>query len=151
MPVAVLQMTQVVSEVTIVSRISWAYDREITRVEGMAYCLMGIVSINMPPLYGEGSRAFLRLQEEITGRSFASSLFIWKDPDMLDVSERNWTRFTKAFPESRRDKPSPNCYHTSSRYFLFAASPKAFVFPSSVCCLPPAEAINYFIPMSTLS
>lgn len=31
----------------------------------MAYCLLGIFNVNMPLLYGEGSHAFLRLQEEI--------------------------------------------------------------------------------------
>ncbi|CAP64808.1 uncharacterized protein PODANS_5_3600 [Podospora anserina S mat+] len=31
----------------------------------MAYCLLGIFDINMPLLYGEGHRAFQRLQEEI--------------------------------------------------------------------------------------
>ena len=44
---------------------SWAAHRQTTRVEDMAYCLMGIFDINMPLLYGEGPKAFQRLQEEI--------------------------------------------------------------------------------------
>lgn len=44
---------------------SWAAERITTRIEGMAYCLLGIFDINMPLLYGEGHRAFQRLQEEI--------------------------------------------------------------------------------------
>jgi hypothetical protein len=28
----------------------------------LAYCLLGIFGVNMPLLYGEGERAFLRLQ-----------------------------------------------------------------------------------------
>ena len=146
-PVAVLQMTQAVSEVSIARRMSWACDRETTRVEDMAYCLMGIFSINMPPLYGEGSRAFLRLQEEIMRRSFDPSLFVWEDPDMFDGFERNWARFTKAFPESRRTEQSPSCYHTSSRYFLLASSPQAFVLSSSVYFRPPAEAVKMVRPI----
>lgn len=43
----------------------WAAYRETTRVEDKAYCLMGVFSVNMPLLYGEGDRAFIRLQEEI--------------------------------------------------------------------------------------
>jgi hypothetical protein len=43
----------------------WAAYRETKRVEDTAYCLMGIFGVNMPLLYGEGDRAFIRLQEEI--------------------------------------------------------------------------------------
>ena len=46
-------------------RMSWASRRVTTRVEDIAYCLLGIFKINMPLLYGEGTRAFIRLQEEI--------------------------------------------------------------------------------------
>jgi hypothetical protein len=46
-------------------RMSWAAFRETTRVEDMSYCLLGIFEVNMPLLYGEGERAFLRLQEEV--------------------------------------------------------------------------------------
>jgi len=44
---------------------SWAAGRRTTRAEDEAYCLMGIFGINMPLLYGEGRKAFRRLQEEI--------------------------------------------------------------------------------------
>ncbi|KAL1836452.1 hypothetical protein VTJ49DRAFT_5140 [Mycothermus thermophilus] len=46
-------------------RMSWASKRRTTRVEDMAYCLLSIFDVNMPLLYGEGKRAFRRLQEEI--------------------------------------------------------------------------------------
>jgi hypothetical protein len=39
---------------------------------------MGIFEVNMPPLYGEGHRAFIRLQEEIMRKSFDHSLFAWE-------------------------------------------------------------------------
>ncbi|KAE8365217.1 HET-domain-containing protein [Aspergillus caelatus] len=53
-------------EKSIAQRMSWAARRQTTRPEDMAYCLMGIFSVNMPMLYGEGGgKAFLRLQEEI--------------------------------------------------------------------------------------
>ncbi|KXH35037.1 HET domain-containing protein [Colletotrichum nymphaeae SA-01] len=42
------------SKFTVWSRMQWATSREITRVEDMAYCLLGIFDINMPLLYGEG-------------------------------------------------------------------------------------------------
>ena len=57
---------------------SCASKRETTRVEDLAYCLMGIFGINMPLLYGEGKRAFTRLQEEIMKVSDDHSLFAWE-------------------------------------------------------------------------
>ncbi|KAI0439767.1 HET-domain-containing protein [Xylaria telfairii] len=63
---------------SIARRMSWAAKREVTRPEDTAYSLMGIFSVNMPMLYGEGAeRAFLRLQEEIMRESDDQSLFAW--------------------------------------------------------------------------
>jgi hypothetical protein len=50
---------------SVAKRMSWAAKRRTTRVEDMAYCLLGIFGVNMPLLYGEGTKAFTRLQEEI--------------------------------------------------------------------------------------
>lgn len=66
---------------TIGQRMSWASHRKTTRVEDRAYSLMGVFGINMPLLYGEGERAFIRLQEEIMKVSNDHSLFAWKSPD----------------------------------------------------------------------
>jgi hypothetical protein len=52
--------------------------RQTTRVEDMAYCLLGIFDVNMPMIYGEGSRAFIRLQEEILKKTTDLSLFAWQ-------------------------------------------------------------------------
>lgn len=49
----------------VAKKMSWASSRSTTRREDIAYCLLGIFGINMPLLYGEGDRAFARLQEEI--------------------------------------------------------------------------------------
>lgn len=63
---------------SIAQRMSWASKRETTRPEDEAYSLMGIFSVNMPLLYGEGgTRAFLRLQQEILKDSTDHSLFTW--------------------------------------------------------------------------
>lgn len=43
----------------------------------MAYCLIGIFSVNMPLLYGEGERAFVRLQEHIIATNNDQSIFAW--------------------------------------------------------------------------
>ncbi|KAF2163106.1 hypothetical protein M409DRAFT_68730 [Zasmidium cellare ATCC 36951] len=57
-----------VRECSVGERMSWAADRHATRSEDVAYSLMGIFNVNMPLLYGEGQRAFERLQEEILRR-----------------------------------------------------------------------------------
>ncbi|KAK5992162.1 Vegetative incompatibility protein HET-E-1 [Cladobotryum mycophilum] len=67
---------------SIAQRMSWASHRKTTRIEDRAYCLMGIFGVNMPLLYGEGERAFMRLQEEIMRVSNDHSLFAWKSPDI---------------------------------------------------------------------
>ncbi|TBU43755.1 heterokaryon incompatibility protein-domain-containing protein [Dichomitus squalens] len=62
---------------SVAQRLSWAASRQTTREEDHAYSLLGIFDINMPTLYGEGKRAFRRLQEEIVRRVPDQSLFAW--------------------------------------------------------------------------
>lgn len=56
---------------------SWASTRETTRIEDIAYCLVGLFDVNMPLLYGEGQKAFQRLQHEIASSREDDSLFAW--------------------------------------------------------------------------
>ncbi|KAG5664603.1 hypothetical protein KAF25_008337 [Fusarium avenaceum] len=64
----------------VATRMGWMAQRETTRVEDMAYSMLGIFNINMPILYGEGTRAFLRLQEEILKQSQDQSILVWRWP-----------------------------------------------------------------------
>ncbi|CCF38521.1 HET domain-containing protein [Colletotrichum higginsianum] len=73
----VLKNSDAIGEISIAERMSWASKRQTTRTEDMAYCLLGIFRVNMPLLYGEGPRAFIRLQEEILKNSTDMSLFCW--------------------------------------------------------------------------
>ncbi|TGJ78993.1 hypothetical protein E0Z10_g9771 [Xylaria hypoxylon] len=77
-----------VSQYSIAQRMSWAADRRTSRQEDTAYCLLGIFNINMPLLYGEGQRAFLRFQQEIIKVSDDQSLFAWI-PDDTDLHSRS--------------------------------------------------------------
>ncbi|KAH8653298.1 heterokaryon incompatibility protein-domain-containing protein [Ilyonectria robusta] len=65
------------SSASIAERMSWVAERETTRPEDLAYCLLGIFDINMPMLYGEGIKAFQRLQEEIMRVNDDSSILSW--------------------------------------------------------------------------
>ncbi|KIJ62483.1 hypothetical protein HYDPIDRAFT_94357, partial [Hydnomerulius pinastri MD-312] len=58
-------------------RLRWAARRTTTKVEDMAYCLLGIFDVSLPVMYGEGPRAFVRLQEELMKRTGDLSLFDW--------------------------------------------------------------------------
>ncbi|KAI1786356.1 HET-domain-containing protein [Ganoderma leucocontextum] len=64
---------------TVAERLSWAANRKTTREEDRAYSMLGIFDIHMPTLYGEGDRAFRRLQEQIMQRIPDQSLFAWGD------------------------------------------------------------------------
>ena len=66
------------SDFTVAQRMSWAVERQTTRTEDIAYCLLGLFNINMPLLYGEGPRAFQRLQEEILRSSTDTSILAWE-------------------------------------------------------------------------
>lgn len=58
-------------------KMSWAAQRQTTRPEDLAYCLLGIFDVNISLIYGEGSKAFMRLQEEILNKSSDMTLFAW--------------------------------------------------------------------------
>jgi hypothetical protein len=78
-PITVLKCGGI-EKFSLAQRMSWASKRHTTRVEDMAYCLMGLFGVNMPMLYGEGERAFERLQEEIMKTSDDHTLFAWTEP-----------------------------------------------------------------------
>ncbi|MCJ1334396.1 hypothetical protein MMC10_011105 [Thelotrema lepadinum] len=78
----ILAGTRALSSVSVAKRMSWAALRQTTRPEDRAYSLMGLFSVTMPMLYGEGGeKAFERLQEEIMKESDDHSLFAWVDRD----------------------------------------------------------------------
>lgn len=89
--------TRVVRTASVAARMSWASQRESTRPEDEAYCLMGLFDVNMPLLYGEGSfKAFRRLQHEIAEISEDESLFAWH-VDSLDLQSGVFAPYPAAF------------------------------------------------------
>ncbi|KAI6013252.1 heterokaryon incompatibility protein-domain-containing protein [Pisolithus marmoratus] len=76
-PEEVLQDGRVFGRSRVAQVMSWAADRTTTRVEDRAYSLLGLFDVNMPMLYGEGSKAFQRLQLEIIRVSSDHSIFAW--------------------------------------------------------------------------
>lgn len=64
-------------EASVAMRMSWLSRRITTKPEDIAYCILGLFNVNMPLLYGEGDKAFMRLQQEIIKRSDDESIFAW--------------------------------------------------------------------------
>jgi hypothetical protein len=101
--VDILRSPQKVFEVSVAKRMSWAAKREAKREEDLAYALLGIFAISkfpwtviyllhtltiyaildMPLLYGEGPKAFHRLQIEILRTSGDQSVFAWNFFDSM--------------------------------------------------------------------
>ncbi|CAK7245122.1 MAG: hypothetical protein STHCBS139747_006691 [Sporothrix thermara] len=103
---------------SVARRMSWMANRRTTRVEDTAYCLLGLFGIHMALLYGEGHRAFLRLQEEIIRVSNDQTIFCWQasDRSRLPLS-------SLAGSEDYPPTPSVNTAGTSST--TTAAAPVA--------------------------
>ncbi|KAI6007491.1 hypothetical protein EDC04DRAFT_971582 [Pisolithus marmoratus] len=57
---------------------SWAAERRTTLVEDEAYSLIGLLNVNMSMLYGEGKKAFQRLQLQFMRMSNDQSVFAWR-------------------------------------------------------------------------
>ena len=88
-----------IDRASVVQKMSWASQRKTTRVEDIAYSLMGIFDVNMPLLYGEGRKAFTRLQHEIVKITDDESLFAWVDGGLVESGM--FAQSPKAFARSK--------------------------------------------------
>jgi hypothetical protein len=84
----------------VATRMSWAVRRQTTREEDMAYCLLGIFDVNIPAIYGEGKKAFIRLQEEIARQTNDLTLFAWKQLDTAQTYRGIFARAPDEFIDS---------------------------------------------------
>ncbi|OSD04010.1 hypothetical protein PYCCODRAFT_169305 [Trametes coccinea BRFM310] len=110
----ILDHERPLSSVSVAQRMSWACRRKTTRVEDEAYSLMGIFGVNIPVIYGEGSNAFYRLQEEILRRIPDQSIFAWG-------------RMLSCWPHDQFNHFSSSpCPVDATQECLFALSPAAF-------------------------
>lgn len=111
--------------VPVARRMAWAARRQTTRVEDMAYCLLGIFNVNLPLLYGEGEKAFIRLQEEIAKQHRDLSLFAWRQrsdsQEYRGIFAQSPSEFAKCTGIVSRNNPffSPMNFTVSERGMLF--------------------------------
>jgi hypothetical protein len=145
-----------IQDFSVASKMSWAAHRKTTRVEDMAYCLLGIFGINMPLLYGEGKKAFLRLQEEIMKVSEDQSLFAWTrsghlrrmdlEPPLGDEGAINSQMWCQQKLNQGDDIPSERA-GISSLTGLLATSPADFAHGAHVYPLKNWPGYDSNIPM----
>ncbi|RPD53335.1 HET-domain-containing protein [Lentinus tigrinus ALCF2SS1-7] len=128
---AVLMHERLLDDVSIARRMSWASARQTTKLEDRAYSLMGIFGVNMPAIYGEGDRAFIRLQQEIIHQSPDQSIFAWGNPYEYQVFLDNATVLT--------DQPG---WATDYRCLL-ASSPDRFADSANIEPFPVEQLTKY--------
>ena len=84
--IEVLSNSDEVFKASIAQKFSWASRRHATRTEDIAYCLLGIMNVSLPLLYGEGHDAFVRLQMELLRVTNEHTIFAW----MQTSSPSDW-------------------------------------------------------------
>ncbi|KAJ8115983.1 hypothetical protein OPT61_g2492 [Boeremia exigua] len=99
-----------IQDASVATKFSWASKRVTTRTEDVAYCLLGLMGVNMPMLYGEGGNAFIRLQLELLKNSNDHTIFAWGafEKAHLDAAEFRATTTVLA--------PSPACFRYSAGF-----------------------------------
>ena len=105
------------SDASCAMKMSWMAGRVTMQVEDVAYSLLGIFGIHMVPAYGEGTRAFRRLQDAIMAINgpFDESLFAWERPqDCILRCYWNHPR-VRNFDHNQWGllAPSPDCFKRS--------------------------------------
>jgi hypothetical protein len=132
-PSEIFQDNQKVRIASVAQKMSWAASRKTTRTEDVAYSLLGIFGVNMTMLYGEGTRAFIRLQEEIIKSSDDESIFAW---GFLQPSEESASLFAsspKDFVNCGKLLPVTPAGVKSSHYLL---TNKGLHIEMSICDVP---------------
>lgn len=111
-PGVVLTKELPLSKVSAACKFSWASQRMTTRIEDKAYCLMGLLGVNMPLLYGEGDKAFVRLQEAVISNSDDISLLAWGYNLAWEaVEELGYDKVLARSPTAFRGYPKSNHQH----------------------------------------
>lgn len=72
-----LETSYNIQSASMATHMSWMAGRTTTRVEDIAYGVLGIFGISMAVQYGEGKQAFMRLQRGLMETSTNESIFAW--------------------------------------------------------------------------
>lgn len=124
----------------VAKKMSWAANRKTTRIEDTAYCLLGIFDVSMPLLYGEGAKAFTRLQEEIMKVSDDQTLFAWDLSDAPMNIDDDMLLYHSYQPSDLQ--------RVTTLQGLLAVSPLDFANSGQVKILPDIRQQNRSIPVA---
>ncbi|KAF6842819.1 het domain-containing protein [Colletotrichum musicola] len=159
-PAPYLRNEQDFHSASIAVRMSWAAFRKTKRIEDRAYSLLGMFGVNMPLLYGEGDRAFERLQLTLIDETTDESILAWSpSTNTLDSTSSQDSMWFSTFWASQYQLPPPcypgmeheadssQIYARSSSHGLLARVPEDFACWKDAVVTPLYEA-NSVMEMS---
>lgn len=146
----------------VATKMSWMAKRTTTLEEDLAYSMISIFGVNMPAMYGEGPRAFTRLQQLImSSPSMDESLFAWKMPapnaghqyksQNSAWKENEWGLLAPCpawFAASGHVRVIPNAVPRRERFKVAGDGVEA---PVGRAATDPSVAVWHFIAMSGLA
>ncbi|KAK4239960.1 heterokaryon incompatibility protein-domain-containing protein [Achaetomium macrosporum] len=103
-----VNVNRLLAKTSVAARMSLIRHRQTTRKEDIAYCLIGLFDVNMPLLYGEGTKAYARLQQEIIRNLDDQSILAHWTPglehgaDRILAGDPHSSRFTSHLPGTSR-------------------------------------------------
>lgn len=143
----------------VAQRMSWAARRDTSRVEDGAYCLMGLFGVNMPLIYGEGRKAFQRLQQEILRQEEDFSFLLWIDEEhdvehatvpVLALSARKFHTGARWHAQLEKVKRLPlSAFGESSKSKTWKEAEQAWIDRQPVRITPRGLGVHMWVKMST--
>lgn len=102
-----LQDPRQLETASIAEKFSWMAGRTTSRVEDIAYSMVGLLGVTLTVELGEGVEAFFRLQQTLVSTSQDESIFAWKTPKGGRLA-----CFNTVFNDSTWGllAPSPDCF-----------------------------------------
>ncbi|KAL8689838.1 MAG: hypothetical protein Q9218_004583 [Villophora microphyllina] len=97
---------------SVATRMSWMAGRTTAKVEDIAYAMLGLLRIHMEIHYGEGVKAFMRLQRTLMESSIDESIFAWTTPSQgLKCYHIHYPQTSQWAPKDwGLLAPSPDCF-----------------------------------------
>lgn len=109
------------TDICAAKKMAWASARQTTKVEDRAYSLLGLFGVNMTTIYGEGERAFVRLQQEIMRQSSDHTIFAWEGVMPYESPESRYFGFLASSPDqfakSSNITTIPNSQYSNDWHF----------------------------------
>lgn len=120
------------SKYSAAQKMAWAAERKCTRIEDEAYSLLGLFGINMSLLYGEGTNAFHRLQEQILTRTGDYSILAHAEEEPVSQLRLFKPKTLAVSPYSFRGSLQLERVQELSEHFTHATSTDVTITPGGV-------------------